>query len=199
MKRIGLFGGTFDPIHNGHLAIAAEAADRAAIDKMLFIPSGRPPHKQSSPQASYEDRYRMVELACAGDNRFEPSRLEDPAIVGKGRTYSIDTIEKVRSELDPGDSLFFLIGQDAFEELAIWHRLEDVVRQVEFIVATRPAKSEPPRREGTVARAKARWLSGIEIPTSATALRRRIARGEDVDSNLPPGVGAYIRRNQLYQ
>lgn len=197
--KIALFGGTFDPIHNGHLAIAREAADKLALDQVLFIPSGRPPHRESSPQASFEDRFQMVQLACRADARFLASRREDPTVLGKGKTYSIDTIEKIRSELTPEDTLHFLIGQDAFEELSIWHRLEDVVRQVEFIVATRVGTEAPPLPAGAAALARARWLEGINVPVSATVLRERLAAGEDVSESLPPGVSEYIHRHRLYQ
>ena len=197
--KIALFGGTFDPIHNGHLAVAREAADRVELDRVLFIPSGRPPHKNHGPQATYEDRFGMVELACRYDRRFEASRLEDPAELGDGKTYSIDTIEKVRRNVDPEDSLFFLIGQDAFDELSIWHRLEDVVRQIEFIVAARPNAAPPVEPEGTAALARHQHLDGIEILTSATQLRAEMARGENIDVSLPPEVGDYIRQHRLYR
>ena len=197
--KIALFGGTFDPIHNGHLAVAKEAVGRFHLDQILFIPSGQPPHKNHGPQATYEDRFRMVELACRCDRRFEASRLEDPAVLGDGKTYSIDTIEKARQNADSEDSLYFLIGRDAFDELSIWHRLEDVVRQIEFIVATRPSTDPPAEPEGVAALARYHQLDGIEIPTSATQLRAQMARGENIDVSLPPEVGDYIRHHRLYR
>ncbi len=197
--KIALFGGTFDPIHNGHLAVAKEAAGRFHLDQILFIPSGQPPHKNHGPQATYEDRFRMVELACRCDRRFEASRLEDPAVLGDGKTYSIDTIEKARQNADSEDSLYFLIGRDAFDELSIWHRLEDVVRQIEFIVATRPNAEPPVEPEGAAVFARYHQLDGIEIPTSATQLRAQMARGENIDVSLPPEVGDYIRHHRLYR
>lgn len=197
--KIALFGGTFDPIHNGHLAVAKEAVGRFHLDQILFIPSGQPPHKNHGPQATYEDRFRMVELACRCDRRFEASRLEDPAVLGDGKTYSIDAIEKARQNADSEDSLYFLIGRDAFDELSIWHRLEDVVRQIEFIVATRPSTDSPAEPEGVAALARYHQLDGIEIPTSATQLRAQMARGENIDVSLPPEVGDYIRHHRLYR
>ena len=165
----------------------------------MFVPSGRPPHKHRAPHASYEDRCRMAELACEPDPLFEVSRLEDPALLGDGKTYSIDTIEKVRSGLAPEDQLFFLIGQDAFDELSIWHRLEDIVNQVEFIVASRPDSHSSVRREGVAARARFHALEGVDVPVSATAVRQRIRQGADIRGMVPGRVADYISQHDLYQ
>lgn len=197
--KIALFGGTFDPVHNGHLAVAKAAADRFGLDRVLFIPSGRPPHKNRGPQATYEDRYHMAELACRSDRRFAASRLEDPQALGGGKTYSVDTIERVRDDLAPGDELYFLIGQDAFDELSIWHRLEDVVEMVEFIVASRPHGVSSVRREGLAAQARFRALEGVDVPVSATAVRQLARQGLDIGDLVPNAVGGYIRRHRLYQ
>ena len=193
--RIALFGGTFDPVHNGHLEIARAAADECNLDRVLFIPSGRPPHKDGRRQAPYEDRFRMVEIACSGDSRFEASRLEDPAIVGEGKTYSVDTIERVLQTLAADDRLFFLLGEDAFRELDIWYRLKDVVRLVEFIVVTRPETGEAPAQ---VRGARAQWVRGVANPLSATEIRERLDAGDVLDTQFPSGVGRYIRERGLY-
>jgi nicotinate-nucleotide adenylyltransferase len=197
--KIALFGGTFDPVHNGHLAVAKAAADRFGLDRILFIPSGRPPHKDRAPQAAYEDRYCMVELTCQADTRFAASRLEDPALLGDGKTYSIDTIEKVRSGLTPEDEMYFLIGQDAFDELSIWHRLADVVDQVEFIVASRPHSVSSVQREGVAALARFQPLEGVDVPVSATAVRELARQGIDLVDIVPDAVADYICRHELYQ
>lgn len=197
--KIALFGGTFDPVHNGHLAVAKAAAEQFDLDRVLFIPSGRPPHKDREPQAAYEHRYCMAELACQVDARFEASRLEDPARLGDGKTYSIDTIEKVRGGLMPNDELFFLIGQDAFDELCIWHRLEGVVEQVEFIVAPRPHGLSSARREGIAAEARFQCLEGIDVPVSATGVRKLAREGSDIRGIVPDAVADYIRRHNLYR
>src|SRR5580704_86116 len=142
--RTAIFGGTFDPIHSAHLVVAHEAAEAFALDRVLFIPAANPPHKEAG--APYEDRFRMVELACAADPRFVPSRLEE----GRAVSYSIHTIERLRAlgaRTGPSssvvqassreESLFFIIGADAFAEIRSWRRWEDVVEGVEFIVVTR--------------------------------------------------------------
>src|SRR5580692_8339546 len=104
--RIAIFGGTFDPIHSAHLVVAREAAETFSLDRVLFIPAANPPLKEAG--ASYEDRYQMVELACAGEPRFKASRLEEPR--GSAKSYSIDTIERVKTE---NGEVFFVIGADA--------------------------------------------------------------------------------------
>src|SRR5437764_1602699 len=131
--RLALFGGTFDPVHCAHLTVAREAADAFALDRVLFVPAGNPPHKHDT-STPFEDRFRMVELACAADSRFEASRVE----AGTQKSYSIVTIERLRSQLAPDDTLFFIIGADAFAEITSWYRWQQVVQAVEFIVVTRP-------------------------------------------------------------
>ena len=127
--KTAIFGGTFDPIHSAHLELARQAADQFALDRVLFIPAGNPPHKHAD--TPFEQRFRMVELACAADRRFVASRLEE----GKQKSYSIDTIERVKAATE---EVSFIIGADAFAEIETWHRWQDVIRAVEFIVAARP-------------------------------------------------------------
>jgi len=132
MPLTAFFGGTFDPVHNGHLAVAGEAMARFELARVLFVPAANPPHKLRGAAAAYEDRVRMLELACAGHPRFEVSRIE----AGTVRSYSIDTIERLRTAgVGP---LAFLIGADAFADIRTWHRWGDVIAAVEFLVVTRP-------------------------------------------------------------
>ncbi len=186
--RIALFGGTFDPIHNAHIAVARKAADDLALDQILFIPASHPPHKTGA-TASYEDRYRMVELACDADRRFIPSRLEE----GEAKSYSIFTVERVRSVLAPGDELFFLIGADAFAEVESWLRWRDVARQVVFIVVTRPG-----HRYLIPANARVEQLEIAGLPVSSSEIRRTLATGEAIEV-LSPEVANYIRERGLYR
>ena len=133
--KLAIFGGTFDPIHEAHLAVARRAADRFQLDRVLFVPASHPPHKAGITHAPYDARVRMAELACQGEPRFEVSRLEE----GVQRSYSIDTIEKLQARIAPADDLFFIIGADAFAEIRTWRRWEDVARRVRFIVVSRPS------------------------------------------------------------
>src|ERR1700689_2103737 len=134
--RTALFGGTFDPIHNAHIEIARAAADRFDLAKILFVPAGNPPHKPGGASASWEDRVRMVELACAVDRRFEVSLIEAPTGHNADPSYTILAIEKLQAlGVKP---LSCLIGADAFAEIRTWYRWKDIVAAVEFIVVTRP-------------------------------------------------------------
>jgi nicotinate-nucleotide adenylyltransferase len=187
--RLALFGGTFDPIHDGHLAIARQAADSLPLDRVLFVPAAHPPHKAGVTHAPYPDRVRMVELACAGEPRFEVSRLEENTV----RSYSIDTIEKVRSVIAPDDALYFIIGADAFAEITTWRRWEDVAGGVRFIVVSRPGHQYDVPNGVRVDR-----LDTLDIPTSSSAIRRALASGER-PSGLPARVLQYILDHRLYQ
>ncbi len=187
--RIALFGGTFDPIHSAHLQIAREAARQFRLDRVWFIPASRPPHKSGVTSAPYEDRYRMVELACAGESMFQPSRIEE----GAEKSYSIGTIERVRSLLGTGDELYFLIGADAFAEIQTWWRWREVVASVEFIVVSRPGGSyQVP--DG----ARVHPLEGVSLPVSSSEIRRRLAAGDE-QVEVPPAVLDYIREHGLYR
>src|SRR5437764_1028064 len=123
-RRICLFGGTFDPIHLAHITIAEEAWKRFALDQVIFIPAANPPHKDSRGLTSYEDRFRMVQLACNGYPHFSVSRIEE----GTERSYTVDTLERFRKRLGPEDELYFLIGSDAFSEIKTWKRWQDVLK-----------------------------------------------------------------------
>src|SRR5215469_7727543 len=138
---IALFGGTFDPIHRGHLHVARAAVRRFRLREVWFIPADLPPHKQKALITSYFHRYSMVTLAVANEPDFLPSLLEAPepeAHMERHPSYTIDTIRKVKAGLRRGDRLYFLIGMDAFRDIAKWHKAEELLRECEFIVAARP-------------------------------------------------------------
>ncbi len=149
---IGLFGGTFDPIHRGHLALARAARERCNLSRVLFVPADVPPHKQSQPLSAFAHRYAMVALATAQEKDFVPSLLEAPEDFdrggpGKSKTrvvkpnYTIDTVRRLKQSFKKADRLFLLIGIDAFDEIATWHQAEALFRECEFVVASRPGYS----------------------------------------------------------
>lgn len=185
---IAIFGGTFDPIHDAHLAVAREAADTYGLDRVLFVPAKNPPHKMNDIHAGFEDRFNMVKLACQADSRFEASRVEDRP----GRSYSVDTAILVRREFGDDAHLFFLIGADAFAEIQSWHRWQDLAKSVEFIVVSRPRRAFDVPKGVDVKR-----LDTLELPVSSSAIRRSLQRGES-DLPIPDQVRQYIREHRLY-
>jgi nicotinate-nucleotide adenylyltransferase len=151
---IGLFGGTFDPIHRGHLALARAASERYKLGRVLFVAASIPPHKQSQPLSAYAHRYAMTVLATAQEKDFIPSLLEAPAEIDSGRkrnkkendpavrpNYTIDTVKRLKKEFKKADRLFLLIGIDAFADIGKWYQSEALFRECEFVVASRPGYS----------------------------------------------------------
>jgi nicotinate-nucleotide adenylyltransferase len=147
---IGLFGGTFDPIHRGHLALARAARERCNLSRILFVPADVPPHKQRQPLSPFAHRYAMTVLATAQEKDFVPSLLEAPEdfdASGKGKmrvakpNYTIDTVRRLKQSFKKADRLFLLIGIDAFDDIAKWHQAVDLFRECEFVVASRPGFS----------------------------------------------------------
>ena len=153
---------------------------------MLFVPAAHPPHKSESTGASYEDRYRMVQLACEPYPRFEPSRIEE----GQEKSYSIVTIEKLRPSLGQP---YFIIGADAFAEIRTWFLWRKLIELTEFIVVTRPG-----HEYDCPAGAKVHRLDTVALPVSSSEIRVQLSRGK-VPAELPPAVADYIVRNGLYR
>ncbi len=184
--RTAIFGGTFDPVHNAHLAIAQAARDKFQLRKILFVPAASPPHKRGIELAPFEDRARMLELSCAGMDRCEVSRIEQDA----HPSYSILTIEKLLAA--NAGPLAFLIGADAFAEIRTWRRWQEVIRLVDFIVVTRPGSVYNAPESSRV-----HELSNLELPVSSSEVRDEIARGA-MNVPVPPAVLRYIHEHELY-
>jgi len=149
---IGLFGGTFDPIHRGHLELARAARERCKLSRILFVPANIPPHKQRQPLSAFAHRYAMIALATAPEKDFVPSLLEAPDDLESGSrrkektrvekpNFTIDTVKRLKQSLKKADRLFLLIGIDAFADIAAWHQSEALFRECEFVVASRPGFS----------------------------------------------------------
>jgi nicotinate-nucleotide adenylyltransferase len=148
---IGLFGGSFDPIHRGHLALAEAAASRYSLGQVLFVPANVPPHKQKQPLTAFVHRYAMVALATSAERGFIPSLLEAPefaasgepgaAVPVQGANYSIDTVRRLKKTLKKADRLFFLIGIDAFRDIGKWREARALLAECDFVVASRPGFS----------------------------------------------------------
>jgi nicotinate-nucleotide adenylyltransferase len=148
---IGLFGGTFDPVHRGHLGLARAALEQYKLHRIYFVPANVPPHKQRQPHLAFVHRFAMLALATAQEKAFVPSLLEAPEKLGGGTrkdkdrlekpNYTIDTVRRLKQSFKPSDKLFLLIGMDAFAEIAKWHQAEALFRECEFVVASRPGYS----------------------------------------------------------
>jgi nicotinate-nucleotide adenylyltransferase len=228
---IGLFGGTFDPIHNGHLALARAAQERYELSRVYFVPANAPPHKRQ-PAASYFHRYAMVTLATMAEKAFLPSLLEAPeanaVIPNKGKqvaqpsNYSIDTCRRLKLLLKKSDKVFFLIGIDAFKDIAKWREPEALLRECPFIVASRPgyfladvANSLPDslRPKAAVTKLFAKqgatgdlalhgatlhMLADVNQNISATVIREAVAGKKPLGKYVDPAVAAYIKKMELY-
>jgi nicotinate-nucleotide adenylyltransferase len=212
---IAIFGGTFDPIHSGHLRAAQAATRRFRLDRVLFIPSGNPPHKLNGRLTAFIHRYAMVALACAGLPQFVPSLLEAPRADGRP-CYSVDTARTVRKSLAPNDRLFFLIGVDAFLELPQWKNPDKLLDLANFIVVSRPgfhvreilgvisprmlAGGQPLARDGTVRlrHSSLHILSHMHVPVSSSDIRKAIRDRRPVTGLIPPLVEEYIVKHRFY-
>ena len=224
---LALFGGTFDPIHRGHVKVARAASERFALKEVWFIPADIPPHKLKVPITSYYHRYAMTALALAGEKDFIPSLLEAPDIgapkAERSPSYSIETVRRVKKMLGKSDHLYFLIGMDAFKDIAQWHQAEALLKEVDFIVAARPgfaladvASSLPPALRPNPAVTKLFRKQKIEGPLvlpsvtlhllpetheniSATQIRAAVERGGALKKLVPDAVAEYIHKQRLYR
>jgi nicotinate-nucleotide adenylyltransferase len=233
---IGLFGGTFDPIHHGHLALAHAAQERFELGRIYFVPANIPPHKQRQPLASYLHRYAMVVLATLGEKLFVPSLLEAPdftvpAVSKRGQSepasprpnYTIDTVRRLKQTLKKSDQLFFLIGMDAFRDIAKWHETEALFRECEFIVASRPGFSladvanalpeklrpksavtkpfakQPAKGDLVLAGVTLHLLENVHQNISATAIRDAVTAKRPLTKFVDSAVAQYIKKMELYR
>jgi nicotinate-nucleotide adenylyltransferase len=198
--RIALFGGTFDPPHRGHIAIARAAADSFSLDKILFAPTGRQPLKTTAPGADFNDRYAMVQIATENsDSRFFTSSIDKPHADGSPN-YTIDTLTTLKAA-QPADELFVITGADAFLDIRRWRESDQLLTLAEWIVVSRPGFSLNDLSHLALTPqqlTRMHLLQGIAEVVSATELREALRRGQNVDADLAPGVGNYIRQHHLY-
>ena len=198
--RVALFGGSFDPPHHGHIAIASAAADVFDLDKVFFAPVGRQPLKPEGAPASFADRLAMVELACRVDPRFDVSDLDAPRSDGSPN-YTVQTLTTLH-EAVPDARLFNLVGADSFLNLPRWHEPERLLELAEWIVVSRPgfplanlsALGLTPQQRGRV-----HLLQTVHEDVAATNLRERLEAGDPCTDVLDPAVSAYIQAHHLYR
>lgn len=225
---LAIYGGTFDPIHNGHMAVAAAVSKAFQPDRILLIPNDLPPHRSAEALSSYHHRFAMVALAAEGNAKLIPSLLESPETMrslGRKRSYSIDTVLRLRGVLQPDDRLLFVLGADAFLEIAKWRQPVELLRACEVLAVSRPgfvleqaiealpeeilATGKPSIRrrrweDGTVARiaiggAVLHLLEGVASSVSATKVRESAQRGGSLTNLVPKAVDEYIRKTGLYR
>jgi nicotinate-nucleotide adenylyltransferase len=231
---IGFFGGSFDPIHRGHVALAQAAASRYSLRQVLFVPANVPPHKQKDPLTAFIHRYAMVALATQEERGFVPSLLEAAAELRSagqrgaavptsgGVNYSIDTVRCLKQTLKKSDRLFFLIGIDAFRDVAKWREAQALLAECDFIVASRPGFSlrdvaeslpedlrpraavtrpfhkQPAKGDLVLPGVTLHLLEGVHQSVSATAIRAAAAAGKPLARWLDPRVADYVRKHGLY-
>jgi nicotinate-nucleotide adenylyltransferase len=198
--RVALFGGSFDPPHHGHIAIATAAADVFDLDSVLFAPVGRQPLKADGASASFADRLAMVELACGADKRFAASDLDAPRGDG-GPNYTVDTLAALHEAM-PEDRLFYLAGADSFLDLRRWHEPERLLEMAEWIVVSRPGfplADLSPLGLTPYQRGRVHLLQTVHEDVAATNLRERLEVGDLCADVLAPSVLAYIQTHHLYR
>ena len=192
-QRIGVMGGTFDPIHHGHLVAASEVAQVFALDEVVFVPTGQPWQKEDRQVSPSEDRYLMTVIATASNPRFSVSRID---IDRGGATYTIDTLRDLRAERGDEAELFFITGADALEQIMSWQDVNELFKLAHFVGCTRPGHrltghGLPEDR-----------VSLVEIPAlaiSSTNCRQRVAGGEPIWYLVPDGIVQYIAKRRLYR
>jgi len=199
-----LFGGTFDPIHKGHLAVAQAALEdrRFGLDRIVFVPADIPPHKQQQPITPYHQRYAMLELALRDYPKFAASRIEDPQETKGEPNYSINTVRRYKREHGiKAEDLYFIIGIDSFLGISTWRDPQALLQECRFIVASRPGFTMADINAALPGFANTSTVSLLEtvaVDVSSTQIREAVANREPLDKYVPPAVAAYIEKHQLY-
>jgi len=188
--RIGILGGTFNPIHKAHVRLAELAKEKFKLDKVIFMPTYFPPHKKEPDTASPQLRYEMVQLAIDGKSGFEVSDIE---IKKRGTSYSVDTLKVLKKKFGPDTDLFFITGSDSLGELSTWKDIDEIFKLSRFIIANRPGfplKNVP---------VEAEILKISDMDISSSDIRKKIKEGEGISDIVPERVVSYIRGKRLYK
>jgi nicotinate-nucleotide adenylyltransferase len=199
--KIAILGGTFDPIHLGHLEAASAAQHALALDRVLLLPSRTPPHRAAEPRASVFHRFAMAAIAAA-EYDFSVSDLE---VRREGPSYTALTLEALHGEGFAPAQLFFITGSDAFADVATWHNYPRILQMANFVVVSRPGAPRPseliPAPQSLIPDSARPTVFSVEAETpdvSSTDIRRRVGAGESIDGLVPAGVAGHIRRHRLY-
>ncbi len=189
--KVGILGGTFNPIHVGHLLIAQDAMEQAGLDRVKFIPAATPPHKTPEHLVSAAHRVRMIQLAIAGNPRFE---VDDIEIQRGGRSYSVETLTELKRR-QPRARFYFIIGSDSLRELHLWREPRRLIKLCRFIVLARPGFPPVQRRLAV----RPLLMTGHVCEVASREIRTRVAHGRPFRYLLPDAVHNYIRKHKLYQ
>ena len=193
--RLGVMGGTFDPIHHGHLVAASEVAARFGLDEVVFVPTGVPWQKRDRQVSLAEDRYLMTVIATASNPRFSVSRVD---IDREGDTYTVDTLKDLRAERGPDTDLFFITGADALRQILTWRGADELFNLAHFVGVTRPGV---PLTQNDLAHLPEGGVTLLEVPAlaiSSTACRERVRAQEPIWYLVPDGIVQYIAKRGLY-
>jgi len=188
--RIGILGGTFNPIHNAHIRLAELAKEKLNLDKVIFIPAYVPPHKDDPDIIDSNLRYEMVKIAIKGKGGFEVSDVE---IRRKGTSYSVDTLKSLKERFAPGAELFFITGSDALSELHAWKSIEEIFALSHFVVARRPGYP----MENIPDEVEVFRIPDMEI--SSSDIRKKVKQGQSIEGIVPKKIIEYIRAKSLYR
>jgi len=192
LARIGLFGGSFDPVHLAHLALARCAVDQLKLDRLLWVPAGKPWQKPGVTEAAH--RLAMVRLMVEGEPSFA---VDERELKREGASYTVDTVEELLAA-HPGAELFLVIGQDQYARLPTWHRWQDLLRQVTLAVAARADEEVHAAAEVAAVSGKVQRLAMPAMHVSSTEVREKVSRGEDIRPLVGDAVAQYISRHRLY-
>ena len=192
-KRLGILGGTFDPIHSGHLILAEQLKEELKLQKVIFIPSANPPHKEDHPVSLAKDRLQMVKLAIRDNPDFLISDIE---LKRKGKSYTIDTLTQLK-KLYKDSELFFLLGSDAIDELPTWKEPDKIFQKVKVAIALRPGCDRINPENRLVKKSLVIPINGLNI--SSTQVRERVREGKSIRYLVPRGVEEFIRSKKLYR
>ncbi len=197
MKKIGIMGGTFDPIHFGHLVTAEAARDAFGLDEVIFVPSGRPPHKRNIIVSDAQHRIAMVNHAIISNPHFSLSTMETDR---EGYSYTIDTVNEFLRMFGTDTEIYFITGADAIKEILTWHRVDELMSKCHFIAATRPGFEF--NQELHLPESYSQRIMSIKVPAlaiSSSQIRTMVQEGKSIRYLLPDTVEAYIRKNNLYR
>ena len=192
LKKIGILGGTFDPIHTGHLVLADELREKLKLERVIFIPSASPPHKTEHELSSAAHRFEMTKLAIKGNSHFYVSDIE---LKREGLSYTVETLRKLK-ELYKDSEIYFLTGSDVLDEITTWKESDEIYRLAKMVIGIRPGFDEFDPEDHFAKRSIILRITGVNV--SSSHIREKVAKSESIKYLVPSGVEEYIRRKHLY-